>query len=398
MKFCRIAGAGLVLTATTLLLPVAAQAQARMEFIPSMSLFASYDDNLFARANGAGGQMFTFRPTFEGNYESARLRLLGLYSFDAQRSNFSSLNTLDARRHLLGQTQYRPSPLTTLTTAVRYDRSETPGEISIDTGILGDRRTAERVQVTPSFARRFGQKMVATGGYDFTTEHLIDGERGTLHVGRLGLGRDITTRSSVNATYIGRQFSDDFDSHNSHGALLGWTYETGPGTRFSVSGGPKVTSYHGLTPEASVAYLRETPHVRVGLDYWHGETIVLGIRGPVRVDNGTARVSWPLTRYIEIGTHAAVSDITTIDLLESRNYRGTLVGSWTPGGMYTVATSYGIDYQLGDIRPQSNADGDLIFDDRVLRHVFRVSVTVAPRFRRSILPPEEAARVRGVSR
>jgi hypothetical protein len=37
-------------------------------------------------------------------------------------------------------------------------------------------------------------------------------------------------------------------------------------------------------------------------------------------------------------------------------------------------------------------------EPEIMRHVFRVSVTVAPRFRRSILPPDEAARAKGVSR
>jgi hypothetical protein len=44
-------------------------------------------------------------------------------------------------------------------------------------------------------------------------------------------------------------------------------------------------------------------------------------------------------------------------------------------------------------------DGEpLHYDDQILRHVFRVSLTVAPRYRRSILPPDEAARSKGVSR
>jgi hypothetical protein len=37
-------------------------------------------------------------------------------------------------------------------------------------------------------------------------------------------------------------------------------------------------------------------------------------------------------------------------------------------------------------------------DEDVLRHVFRVSLTIAPRLIRSDLPPEEAARVKGVGR
>ena len=74
----------------------AVRAQAQMEFIPSLSLFTVYDDNIFARIDGTAGQMLQLRPSFEGSYESPTVRLLGLYSFDMQRSNFSALNTLDA--------------------------------------------------------------------------------------------------------------------------------------------------------------------------------------------------------------------------------------------------------------------------------------------------------------
>jgi hypothetical protein len=154
-----------------------------------------------------------------------------------------------------------------------------------------------------------------------------------------------------------------------------------------------------VTPEASVAFTRTTPRRRLALDYWHGETIVLGIAGPVNVNSVTGRVSWPLTRRVEVGTHLGVSDVTTLENRTSTIYRGNLVGSWSPGGIYTVAASYGLDFQQGSIRnPIFLDDEALVFDDRLLRHVFRVSVTVAPRYGRSILPPDEAARAKGVSR
>jgi hypothetical protein len=376
-----------------------AYAQAQVEFIPSMSFFTVYDDNIFAHANGSAGRMLQLRPSFEGSYESPTVRLLGLYSFDMQRSNFSSLNTLDARRHALGETRYRTSPFTTLALAMRYDRSETPGEIDMDSGILGERRTAERVQLTPTFDRRLNTRTGIAGGYDWTTEHLIDGERGTMHIGRISLSRDVTSRTSLSVGYLGRYFIDHIADHTAHAMLFGWTREVAPGTRLSFSGGPKVTSFGGLKPEGSAAFSRTTTRIRLAVDYWHGETIVLGVVGPVRADSVTARSAWPLTRRFELNAHAGVSDVTTLDARESTNYRGTLGLSWSPGGLYTVATSYALDYQDGTIRNPLVLDGQPIqLDDQILRHVFRVSVTVAPRYRRSILPPDEAARAKGVSR
>ena len=414
----------LVIVASVSLMSAApALAQARTELIPSLSLSTVYDDNLFARVDGSAGQILQLRPSVEASHESATVRLLGLYSFDAQRSNFSSLSTLDARRHALGEARLRTSPLTTLGVAVRYDRSDTPGDINVDTGVLGDRREAERLEVTPTLARRLSPRATITAGYNWTTEHLVDSERGALHVGRVSLSRELTTRTTLTGSYVGRSFvggrgpgtgdrpSDDPEasdprspipnprSHSSHAALVGWNRQLSPGTRLTLSAGPKATSYRGLTSELAAAVARATDRVRLALDYWHGETIVLGIPGPVGVDSVTGRATWPVTRRIELGTHAGVSGVSTLDSRESTIYRGTLVGSWSPGGLYTIAASYGLDLQQGSLRTATVLD-DAIgpFDDRVLRQVVRVSMTVAPRYRRSILPPDEAARAKGVTR
>ena len=388
-----------LLFAVHLAFPTHAHAQAQVEFIPSMSLFSVYDDNIFARVNSTAGRIMQLRPSFEGSYESPTVRLLGLYSFDMQHSNFSSLNTLDARRHALADTKFRTNPMTTLGFAVRYDRSETPGEIDFESGVLGDRRQAERLQVTPSLAVRLAPLMTMNAGYDWTSEHLVEGDRGTLHVGRAAVSREVTTRTTLTGSYVGRYFVDEFDRHTSHAALFGWNRELAPGTRLTLTAGPKITSYRRVAPELNAAFARATHRVRLALDYWHGETIVLGIQGPVDVDSVTTRVTWPLTRRFEFGTHAGVSDVATLDSRTATIYRGGLVGSWSPGGMYTVATSYGLDFQQGSIRNPTFLNGEpVLLDDRVLRHVFRVSVTVAPRYGRSILPPDEAARAKGVSR
>ena len=376
--------------AALLLSPAGVRAQTRQTVIPSVSIGAVYDDNLFADVEGSAGQMLQVRPSLEISRESPRLTFLSLYSFDMLRSNHSSLNTLDARRHAFVDTKLRATPMTTLGIAARYDRSETPGELELDTGILGPRQTAERWQVAPNVARRLGPRTVLSGGYDWTREHEIDTPSGTLHQGRVAVSREWTERTDIVGSYLGRYFDDTFESYTSHAILGGFTREVAPGTQLSFYAGPRVTSYRsGLKPEVSTSFLRATPRVNLALDYWHGETIILGIPGPVAVDSGTARLTWPIGPRWEFGTHGGITDVDTIDGRRARVYRSTLIGSWTTRGMYTVAASYGLDYQQGDIRRQL---------DEVLRHVFRVSFTVAPRLSHSILPPDEAARVKGVAR
>jgi hypothetical protein len=380
-----------------------AHAQAQMEFIPSVSFFTVVDDNIFAQVDGSAGRMFQLRPSFEGSYESPIARVLGLYSFDMQRSNFTTLTTLDARRHALAEMRFRTTPFTTLGVTARYDRSNTPGDIDLDTGVLGERRTAERLEIAPSFARRLGPRTGLSSGYDGVTEHLIDGERGTMHVGRFGLSRDITSRTAITTTYVGRYFIDHTDGisdYQSHAVLFGWSRLLGPGTTLSLAAGPKARINRRRNYESSASLARHTPRVNVALDYWHGETIVLGVMGPVAVDSVTSRISWPIRQRFEIGTMLGASDVTTIDERTTRVYRGTLVGSWNPrGSMYNIAASYDADFQNGSIRNPVFLDGErVLFDEEVLRHVFRVSVTIAPRYRRSILPSDEAARAKGVTR
>jgi hypothetical protein len=378
-----------------------AHAQAQVEFIPAATLFAVFDDNVFAGTNSTAGRMLTLRPSFEGSYESPTTRLLGLYAFDMQHSNFSSLTSLDARRHALGEAAFRTTPFMTLRVTGRYDRSSTPGDINFDTGFLGERRTAERAEIVPGFTWRLGPRTTMSSGYDWISEHLVDGERGTLQIGRAGLSRDLSSRTAISAAYVGRYFIDHvngFPNYYSNAVLLGWSRVLTSGNTLSLAAGPNFRAHRGLSYESSAGFVRATPRVRLALDYWHGETIVLGVLGPVAVDSVTGRAAWPIRRF-EVGTMLGASDATTVDERSSRVYRGTVFGSWNPGGLYSIALTYDIDFQNGSIRNPIFLDGDrILFDEEVVRHVFRVGVTIAPRYRRSILPPDEAARVKGVSR
>ncbi len=378
-----------------------ASAQTRVDIVPSATIGSIYDNNLFAKTKGTAGQMMVLTPGFLGTMKSPRFDLASELAFDAQRSNFATLNSLDARRHAMLDIHYKTSDATTLGIGTRYDRSQTPGDVNLETGFLGDRRQAHRTQVTPSLEHRIRRGTFVTASYDWVDERIIEDATGRLHTVRTGLTQQAGPRTTLTTSYTNRQFVDRYETHASSNLLVGGERLIAPGTRVTLQAGPRFSTYRGVQPEIQAGFIRSTDRVGLVLDYWHGETIVLGIHGPVAVDSVSARSVFPLTKNIEIGTLAGVSGISTLDATRATVYRGTLATSWRPDAWYTVSGSYGIDYQLGDIRHgRVFLDGvEFIPHERVLRHVIRISLTVAPRLSRSILAPADpAARAKGVHR
>jgi hypothetical protein len=273
---------------------VGAAAQSHVEAVPSLTIGSIYDDNLFAQTQGDAGHMLTLRPGLGTAIDTPRLSLSSLFTFDAQRSNHRDLTMIDARRHGDAKVQYRTTNATTVGLMAQYDRTETPGEINIGTGILTDRQQAQRWEVSPNFAHQFGPHTSITGSYDWMAESLVDNGTGRMQVVRMGLSQIYTARSAVTGWVMARHFADPSDATNgsdSVAVLAGWDHQFSPGSRFSIQAGPRVSSYRGLLPEVTASLMRGTPRLTVGVDYAHSETIILGIRGPVTYSGGGARIT-----------------------------------------------------------------------------------------------------------
>ena len=88
----------------------------------------------------------------------------------------------------------------------QYDRTETPGEINLGTGILSDRQQAERWEVSPNFAHRVRPHTSVTGSYDFVAESLVDNGTGRMQVARAGLSQIVSARSTVSGVRPGTPF------------------------------------------------------------------------------------------------------------------------------------------------------------------------------------------------
>src|SRR5258706_10889602 len=256
---------------------VGAAAQSHVEALPSLTIGSIYDDNLFAQTQGDAGHLLTLRPGLGTAIDTPRLSLSSLFTFDAQRSNHRDLTMIDARRHGDARVQYRTTDATTIGLMAQYDRTETPGEINIGTGILTDRRQAQRWEVSPNFAHKFGPHTSITGSYDWMAESLVDNGTGRMQVVRMGLSQIYTARSAVTGWVMARHFADPTDATNgsdSVAVLAGWDHQFSSASRFSIQAGPRGSPFPGPPPGVAASLMRGTSRLQSGLDDPPSETTV----------------------------------------------------------------------------------------------------------------------------
>jgi hypothetical protein len=371
-----------VLLAGAAALTADARAQTKLTLAPSVSVSAISDDNIFTTAARSADQTTLISPALLSAIETPRATLRSSYSIDMLRSaDFSALNNIEARRHGMLGAGFRQTPRLALNLNGHYDRTDEAGELNFETGILLPRTRATRWELGPSFTYKATPVVTVLGQFNWVQESLERSIVTDEHVGRFVVSRQLSPRASISGGYVGRRFINGDLAETSNAALAGATYGLGPFTTLTLQGGPRYSSARRMEPEIVASLGRRAPNIiRYALDYWRGESIVLGVLGPVEVMSATGRFFVPLRRNVEIGTAGGVFDSESLFQGEARVYHAEVVASWRPKPLYAIAASYGADFQHGDIRTS------LLNDRDIVRHVFRVELTVAPGLSRTILP------------
>ena len=364
--------------------PAVANAQSRAVFTPSLSISSVYDDNLFARTVGSGDQMTLLSPGIDASFDNPRASFMGLYTFDMQRSfDHPALNDLQARRHALVDSHWRRSEKLAFTFISRYDKSQTAGELNFNTGLLLDRHQAVRLEINPSLAYQPSPRTTIIALYDRTAERIVGEANAYEHIARASVTRQTSPRATFGVGYSVRHFINDDETHTSNAVLLNSSYALTPATTLTMQIGPRLSSRGTLEPEIIAAVGRRAiDSVGYAFDVWRGESIILGVRGPVEVLSATGKLTWPIRRTIETGIHGGIFDSTTLSQGRARVYHAEAVAAWSPMGPVIVAVSYGADFQRGDVRTS------LLANQHLVRHLFQVRLTAAPHLSRSFQPED----------
>jgi hypothetical protein len=368
-----------------LALPQVARSQTRVMFVPSVTVSSVFDDNPFATTTGSADQLTLLTPGIAGLFATPVVNINGLYSFEMQRSvDHPALNNLDARRHGMLTAAFRQNSKSTITVDGNYDRTDTAGDLNFVTGLLLERRRAQRWQVGPSMVYQVAPRTIISAGYTWTNEGIEGTPAEDEHVVRADVTRQLSPRSAASVGYLERRFVNEIDARTSYAPLVGWTYRATPFTRLTLQAGPRLSARGGIAPEIVAAFARKGTHlVGFGLDYWRGESITLGVIGPVEVNSATAQVTSPVIKNFALGLYGGFFNIDTISQGKARVYHGEILAVRSPIGPFVVALSYGADFQRGDVRTS------LLSDETVVRHILRLRlIATPPRLGRSFQPED----------
>jgi len=279
--------AGRLILVGTVLLPGAASADGGWFATPAIAAAGIHDDNiLFSPTQPQEDRILRVSPAIEAGYRSVPMTLRGRYTFDAERyARHTELDDNRVRENAALDFRYEPTRLSTLMARADYAMTQTPGELSPETGLLLGRARAERFAFSPTLIHRFDRLTSGSASYGFIRDRLAGGIGSDTHTVTLDLNRRIVRRDVASFRYRFDRFHfDTGETVTAHALLGGGTHEFTSQTTVTALAGPRFSD-GSIDPEVSASLLHELERGEQSLTYTRSQTTVLGLAGPVDTES-----------------------------------------------------------------------------------------------------------------
>jgi hypothetical protein len=267
--------------------------------VPSVSVEAVYDDNLFFASEDEQSDFITrVSPALEVGHEGRKLSWSGRAGVDAEAyASESELNSADVRQVAGVDVEYLPTSRLTLNAAAEYTKTETPVDLSIIPGgaipgLLVGRAEAERTTLSSAASYRMTALTQGTVAFTHANEQLNNVAETDTSIAEAWIDQRLSEVNTLSYGYIHRRY--EFD--DSSGLLLtnesdqdtdipwiGLAHQLNERTLISARAGPR------LGDDSSDAYVLASLQYRLTdgelrVDYQRDETTLLGVSGNLELE------------------------------------------------------------------------------------------------------------------
>jgi hypothetical protein len=261
---------------------ISAPAQADYFGTPSIAATMVDDDNLFFAPHDAQhDRIRRLSPGLETGYESAPLSWRATLSVDAEAyERQPEHDSSHAREHAALDYWHRPARRWTLALNASHTKTQTPGELTPDTGLDFARQRAERFAVAPSLAHQLDRRTLGFLSYGFTRDALegAAGSDSDSHVLGAGFSRRTSQRDTASIEYRHRRLDAGAETHASHAVLGGVTRRFTERTSGTLAAGPRFAN-GAIELEGAASLRHALQRGELSLEYARTETTVLGLAG-----------------------------------------------------------------------------------------------------------------------
>jgi hypothetical protein len=274
--------------AATLLASNAADARVIWSVVPSLTVAAVSDDNIFLTPEPAvEDDIVRYTPGIAIDYTADALNVVATYSQDAEYySDNSQLDSSSIRRNGLVVMTYTASERLTWGVNASYFKTPTPGELNLGNGLIQLGRTPttrESAGATLNYA--FTPTLDGAFAYTMIRDETRLGLGGDTHEARSEFQKDFSARDSLLFGYTYRQFrfNDANGEQDSHTAMVGWEHLFTPRTTARLMLGPR---FYGddVEPNIEGSLRHEFSTGEFTLTYTRSEVLLAGSASRVETE------------------------------------------------------------------------------------------------------------------
>ena len=270
-----------------------------------------YDANLFATpASRAPHADFVtrFAPAFEVGYLTVPIELEARYEMQAERYfDHPNLNDSLAGHDAAATMRFLPNERFNLSLGAQFVRTQTPGELNIQSQLMVGRAPAERRAVTSTAAFNWSHLTSIAAAHRFGRDELLGTFASTTNTSQLGIRHRTSDRSVYRADYELRHV--DFDGGSpivSHVITAGRSYAITPRTAVEIAAGPRFTE--GLIrPEITATLRRQAAWGELSLAFSRTELTAIGEEGAIDVHRLAASGRYEVTRRLTVTATPALT-------------------------------------------------------------------------------------------